>query len=450
MVALKVVEVGRWTLADIWRANTTWLLMLDGAGWCVAMSLGAYFGLHNSVSFVLAVLCATPFVLFRFTRAPFERKLAALLEDARRDGKAPEPRLDGIEVLCPGENDHTLVIALDLWPGVSKALRGLHRLGWAGPRALPLWIVICVLAVSGVMLAAAAAAEVVSVLEGSTSQATGTGGEGATSTPSGPASTTPTTAAPAPGTSTPTPSSAPAGKPSRSATEALDIWDGHCTSTPSNSTLLQREVEIEELYVGNALSREGSAPRFRVPVSTGEPPGRAEGGCTLEYHNNEALGFVWAWGEVPSTHRHLSIAVDSTAGPALFLEPAAQEAHALIERYGEIGGIRRFDAGRGDFYPVDTPIGTYILIRREKGTYASAGAYEVIPPSVAEIWVTTVDGKHKFLWPRLTQQEGHAVYDLDTNAPATTVAYTIPYPSSTVSEPQIGEAELQEAADYAG
>lgn len=449
MVALRIAEVGRWTLADIWRANTAWLLVLDGVGWCVAMSLGAYFGLHHRVSFVLAVLCAIPFVLFWFTREPFERKLTARLKDARRAGKAPKCHLDWIEILWPGGRDSTLMIALDLKPGASKALGGLRRLGSAGPSALALWTVICVLAVSGVMLAAAATAEIVSVLQGSTPKAPGTGG-GGTSTPSTPASTTPTIMVPAPTASTPTSANAPVSKPSPSEKEAADPWDGQCTSTPSNSTLLQYEVEIEELYVGNALSREGSDPRFRVPASTGEPPGREEGGCTLEYHNNEALGFAWAWGEIPSTHRHLSIAVDSTTGPALFLEPAAQEVHALIERYGQVGGLRRFEAGRGDFFPVDTPAGTYILIRREKGIYARAGAYEVIPPSVAEIWVTTVDGKHKFLWPRLTQQEGRAVYDFDTNAPATTVAYTVPYPPSTASEPQIGEAELQKAADYAG
>jgi len=450
IVALRIVEVARWTLADLWRASTAWLLLLDGIGTCVVMSLTGYFCLHHSVSFVLAVLCSVPFVAFWATRGAFERRLTTGLEDAQRKGRAPKPLFDGIEVLCPSPEDHTLVIALNLKPSASKALRELHRLGSAGPRSLALWIVIGGLAVFSVMLATAAADEVVRALNGSTSNAPSDGSQSTSSTPSVPASTTPTATAPPAGATTPAPSSAPPSEPTHSEDDEADAWNGQCTSTPSNSTLPQHEVEIEELYVGNDLSREGSDPRFHVPSSTGEPPGRKDGGCTLEYHNSESLGFVWAWGEIPATHRHLSIAIDSTTGPALFLEPAAQQVHALIERYDEVGGIRRFNAGRGDFYPVETSAGTYILIRREKGTDASADAYEVIPPSVAEIWVSTVDSTHKFLWPRLTWQEGHAVYHLDTNAPGTTVAYTIPYPPSAVSEPQVGEAELKQAAEYAG
>ncbi len=449
VVVLRVGETGRLILGGLWKENTVWLLTLDGPGLSGIMLLTAYFGLHHRVSFVIALLCTGPFLVFWRTRKHFERRLVTRLDEARRAGKPPKPLLSGIEVACPSKDDPSLVMSFKVPPALAKALRRAHRVTSDGPRALALALVICVLAVSGTMLAAQAAAYVVELLGGSSSPVPPTKSVGTTSTSTTPTYTKPTTQEPgASGSASldPSPNSS-----SHTGDGSSGAWHGECKSPPSNSTLLQYEVEIEELYVGNELSREGRHPRFTVPSSTGAPPGREEAGCTEEYHNDEASGFVWAWGEVPGSHRHLSITVDSAAGPALFLEPAAREVHKLIAAHKEVSGIRRFNAGWGDLYPVSVPgEGTYILIRREKGTEETAGAYEVMPPSISEIWVTTVNRTRKFYWPRLTREEGRVVYDFDTNTPATAVAYTVPYEAFQEGEPPISEDELERATRYAG
>ncbi len=446
LAVLRIVEMGRWILGGIWNANTAGLLALDGLGLLALMLASAYFGLHDRASFVLALLCAVPLLVFWLTRKRFDGGLTTRLEEARHAGRPFKPLLKCIEVVCPSARDNSVVIAINLKPELSRALRGLHRLATVGPRVVALWIAILALAIASTMLAVVATGHVVTFLQGSGANAGRAGGGGASSTGAPPA---PTTAPPA-GQSTPSqPNAGSSGTPPSSPARSGEEWDGECTQTPSNSTLLQREVEIEELYVGNEFSREGRHPRFHVPATAGEPPGRKQGGCTLAYHNDEARSFVWAWGEIPSTGRHLSIAIDDPSGPALFLEPAAREVYRLIQKYGEVGGLRRFDADGGDFYPVDTTVGTYILIRREKGTDKAAGAYEVIPPPVAEIWVTTIDHSHRFLWPRRAISEGRVVYDFDTDTPVTTVAYTVPYRATPEPEPQISETELQRAAGYA-
>jgi hypothetical protein len=74
------------------------------------------------------------------------------------------------------------------------------------------------------------------------------------------------------------------------------------------------------------------------------------------------------------------VAVDSRwFRAALFLAPAVKPVIALIERSNILGGLHRYPVAAGDFYPVQTAIGTYILIRSETGTEQTANRYLVVP-----------------------------------------------------------------------
>jgi hypothetical protein len=138
VVVLRVGETGRLILGGLWKENTMWLLTLDGPGLSVMMLLTAYFGLHHRVSFVMALLCTGPFLMFWRTRKHFERRLVTCLDEAQRAGKPPKPLFSGIEVVCPSKDDPSLVMSFKVPPALAKALRRAHRVTSDGPRALAL------------------------------------------------------------------------------------------------------------------------------------------------------------------------------------------------------------------------------------------------------------------------------------------------------------------------
>ncbi len=255
-------------------------------------------------------------------------------------------------------------------------------------------------------------------------------------------STTSTDAAAAPPTTQTEPE---ATKPSTSdvspsVAPAAPAPDLQCSTKPGSGAPEPWANVISRLYLGPEL------------LGTGQPPGTETAGCTGPIHRVRTSHglFVWTEGTSPVSGATLSIAVGSRYGSAIFLAPAVEPVMALIKRFGIVGGSRRFDAGTGDFYPVHTPAGTFILIRREKGTGRSAGSYAIIPPAVAEAWVTAQAEVGEFLWPVPAYRGTEPVFDFDTDTIPSSVAYVLPAMSNNVSEPTISAGELQAVAERAG
>lgn len=210
---------------------------------------------------------------------------------------------------------------------------------------------------------------------------------------------------------------------------------------PRGSVGEQTEAEIQELYTGEAVIDGQKTTRYPLPERTGPAPGRREGECTKEFHEQiTPLGtFVWAWGQNSEDGEVMSIAVDSKVyGPAVFLAPAAQQVRRLIAHFGIVGGIRRYEAGTGDFYPVRTPAGTFLLIRREKSE-----EYELLPPEAAQKWAQAIKPAHGFLWPVALRKGGWGLY---TDAIPSEMWSYVPAASWSTEEPELGEAELQQDA----
>jgi hypothetical protein len=136
-----------------------------------------------------------------------------------------------------------------------------------------------------------------------------------------------------------------------------------------------------------------------------------------------------------------SVAVDSRRfDAALFLAPAVKPVMALIERFKIVGGLHRYAVAGGDFYPVRTSVGTYILIRRETGTEQAANPYLVVPSAVSQAWSLAVSRSEDFLWPMLRHENGKEIYDFYTDASPSRVAYSFPYQPSDTPEPELSEA----------
>ena len=200
--------------------------------------------------------------------------------------------------------------------------------------------------------------------------------------------------------------------------------------------------DITQLYLG------GPGPE------NADAPGTAVAGCpgTLRHARTPYGLFASALGERPTSSQILSVAVDSRRfGPALFLAPAVKPVERLIQRFGAVGGMHRFDAGSGQFYPVRTPAGTYILIRREPGTEQAAKAYTLVPPVVAQSWSAAVMRSREFLWPMPVHNShnGATRFDFYSDSIPSHVAYSFAYDPSEESEPELSEAELQAVAGYA-
>jgi len=212
-----------------------------------------------------------------------------------------------------------------------------------------------------------------------------------------------------------------------------------CAQAPRNTVAAQLEAEIQELYTGTAVIDGKKVDRYPLPERTGPVPGRLEAGCTREFHEQVTSRgtFVWTWGQSPENGEPLSIAVDSKLyGPALVLAPAAQQVKRLIDHFGIVGGIRRYEAGTGDLYPVLTPAGTFLLIRREKSE-----EYALLPPEVAQKWAQAIKSARVFLWPVALPKGGWALY---TNTMLSQLWTTLPEASWSMQEPELGEQELKE------
>jgi hypothetical protein len=160
--------------------------------------------------------------------------------------------------------------------------------------------------------------------------------------------------------------------------------------------------------------------------------------------------FAYTLGESPASSEPLSIAVDSRRfGPALFLAPAVKPVVRLVHQFGTVGGMHRFNAGSGQFYPVRTPAGTYLLIRRNPGTEESARGDVLVPPSVAQSWSIAISKSHEFLWPVRRAEGPDTKFDFYSDSVPTHVSYSFTYRPSGEPEPELSESELQMDASYA-
>ncbi len=198
--------------------------------------------------------------------------------------------------------------------------------------------------------------------------------------------------------------------------------------------------DLTALYLGGA---EGAAA---------EAPGTSIAGCPGELHlmHTSAGLFAYTLGRSSASNQTLSIAVDSSYGRGLFLAPAVTPVLYLVHELGAVGGMRRFSVAGGDFYPVVTRQGTYILIRREIGTEQVAEPYLVMPPVVAQAWALAMAKSQMFLWPVPRRENGETIYDFDSNSTPSRVVYTFPYRPSNTIEPELSEGELEADAKLAG
>jgi hypothetical protein len=234
---------------------------------------------------------------------------------------------------------------------------------------------------------------------------------------------------------------ASAPSPSTSEASTSPGLQSQCAVSPGAGAPSWARRDILHLYLGG-----GGSPG-------GEAPGTVVAGCPgkIEKISGRDGVFVYTLGEGPTSSQPLSIAVDSKRfGPALFLAPAVKPVLALIHQFGAVGGMHRFLVGTGGFYPVQTHDGTYILIRRESGTEQQAKAYTLIPPVVAQAWSLATGRSETFLWPVPRQEKEGVTYRFYTDTTPARLAYSFSYRPSDTTEPELGEAELQEDADRAG
>jgi hypothetical protein len=116
----------------------------------------------------------------------------------------------------------------------------------------------------------------------------------------------------------------------------------------------------------------------------------------------------------------------------LFLAPAVKPVLGLINKFGAVGGIRRFAVDAGDFYPVITSDGTYILIRHETGTEQAAQPSTELPPAVADAFVGALRETQQWLWPsRPVTLYGVQIFRLEADKSSQVTRYTIEYPART-------------------
>ena len=181
--------------------------------------------------------------------------------------------------------------------------------------------------------------------------------------------------------------------------QRLKFWDLVCKSRPGShpddTELDPRERRLlEALYLGGAgLDRD----------EVDDPPG-ASGGCTgpAVVSPPGRTRFVYVVG-TDKAGKILSVAVVSRQfGAAIFIAPAAAPVLELIATYGDIGGMRRIDAGSGQIYGVPTPYGTALLVRGrvvQPGPSQLAVPYVALVPGAVSAWFKTMDDLGRWLWP---------------------------------------------------
>ncbi len=199
-------------------------------------------------------------------------------------------------------------------------------------------------------------------------------------------------------------------------------WDGQCR--------IRQYPEVEDWASAQIIALLAGEAKL----------GREEEGCVeflTEHH-----GFVSGVGVEPLSGRPLSIVVDSyDLKPAIFLTPALGAVEALIKKYKDIGGTEkefsRYQAGRGDYYVVNTASeGSCVIMRSKSGTTAEEGSpYNTLPPAVAVAWVRITKLRRTWQWvaERATSNSrGERVFAL--TAPGASV------PDAEVTLDQGGEA----------
>lgn len=223
-----------------------------------------------------------------------------------------------------------------------------------------------------------------------------------------------------------------AGQPSTSTASAPNPTPlSECAVPPGTGAPGWAKQDILHLYLGGR------------PLAS-EAPGTLIAGCPDRYqtvHTRDGE-FLYTIGWDPSHTRRLSIAVDSRRfGPSLFLAPAVQPVLELIDHRNAVGGVRAFSVGAGQFYPVQSDRGTYILIRRATAGMPAVTRFTLIPPPVAQSWAAAVLRSGKFLWP-MPGRHGLGSYDFLTGSAPPMVAYTFTYRPPGVPEPELSQSEL--------
>jgi len=112
--------------------------------------------------------------------------------------------------------------------------------------------------------------------------------------------------------------------------------------------------------------------------------------------------------------RILSLGVAGPDRGILLYGTAAAAVHNLMRETGLLSVPTHITVGGGDLYLVDTPSGTYVLIRKEDTTACegspegtkvsgcSGGAYSVVLPALARLWLGTMAHNGGWLWPEPT------------------------------------------------
>lgn len=125
------------------------------------------------------------------------------------------------------------------------------------------------------------------------------------------------------------------------------------------------------------------------------PPGGRTGGCagrTLTTPDH-AHDFVYAIGSsADGVERSIAVVSKDRAvfPPGIFLAPAVRHIKKLIKRYGQVGGSKRRDAGRGDYYTVGISRYETALIVRATKTHGDEGVardYVRLLPAAATLFL---------------------------------------------------------------
>lgn len=171
-------------------------------------------------------------------------------------------------------------------------------------------------------------------------------------------------------------------------------WLDVCGALPGTHVQAQADKQIlMMLYLG--IPRE-------VPT-TDEPPGADQAGCdgpAVTPSGQDPDLFKYVIGTRPTGETRSIAALSDRFGPAIFLAPAVDPVEALVDRYRDVGGLRRTDLGSGDIYGVRTPDGGAILLRPTKTTNSTkATAYLVLLPAAARAWLLLLREEGRMLWP---------------------------------------------------
>ncbi len=419
LVIYDLFDVVNWERILYLRERSLWPLLAAYVGCLLVMALIAISGFYAQ-DWWIGVLVVVLFVLAVLARMRIEKLICKHLSRLGVDKGEPRwfsglsRRLDDIVREYARQDAGT---SSGLAQFAQRRLADWLRAGMRGPLASARRLVALGVMIACVVLGAwsglATAARVISAISSSPNSAT-------TTTPN--THTSPTAAAATP------PSSASATTSSSFIAAGVPPF-AQCAVPPGTGAPSWAKGDISHLYLG--------APGVK------EAPGTAIAGCPDRYHTLHSRDgeFVYTIGEGPG-NRALSIAVDSKRfGPALFLAPAVRPVLDLINRLGPLGGFRRFTVGSGQFYPVQTDRGTYLLIRRETGGEETSQPFVVIPPAVTQAWAAATRAG-RFLWPVPPSRSGDREYRFQTSTDPPQTAYSFTYHPSRKSEPELSGVEL--------